>query len=171
MTTIYSFDELSLQGEKNVKNFNKMFNNLNPNYFDKFTYLMAEAVVRKVKLANELAEKLGKPIEHEDKLRDVQIWCGERLYLKNALIYREESESERSELSESESEESESERSELSESESEESESERSELSKSESEKSESERSELSESESDVEESDELSSQDKDEDVFAIYNY
>ena len=102
MTTIYSFEE-------NVKNFNKMFNNLNPNHFDKFTYLMAEAVVRKVKLANELAEKLGKPIEHEDKLRDVQIWCRERLYLKNALIYREESESERSELSESESEESESE--------------------------------------------------------------
>ena len=97
MTTIYSFEE-------NVKNFNKMFNNLNPNHFDKFTYLMAEAVVRKVKLANELTKKLGKTVEREDKLRDVQIWRRERLYLKNALIYHEESESERSELSESEEE-------------------------------------------------------------------
>ena len=42
---------------RHVKQFNKMFNDLNPLHFDKFTYLMAEAVVNKVKLANELTSK------------------------------------------------------------------------------------------------------------------
>ena len=90
-------NELSPQGEENVKNFNKMFNNLNPNHFDRFTYLMAEAVVGKVELANELTKKLGDELRsqydlqdetdrcfacNENRLRDVQIWCRERLYLK-----------------------------------------------------------------------------------------
>ena len=84
-------NELSPQGEENVKNFNKMFNNLNPNHFDRFTYLMAEAVVGKVELANELTKKLGdderfvcgEPERNrENRLRDVQIWCRERLYRK-----------------------------------------------------------------------------------------
>ena len=85
MTTIYSFDKLSSQGEENVKEFNKMFNNLNPKHFDKFTYLMAEAVIRKVKLACELAQKLGLTKQnYKNKLQDVQIWCRERLY-RNAV--------------------------------------------------------------------------------------
>ena len=76
--------------EENVEDFNRMFNNLNPEHFDKFTYLMAEAVVMKVELANELIKKLGETDRRfvcgeterncEDKLRDVQIWCKERLY-------------------------------------------------------------------------------------------
>ena len=74
-------NELSPQGEENVKNFNKMFNNLNPNHFDRFTYLMAEAVVGKVKLRGEFAQKLNETKQnYEDKLQDVQIWCRERLY-------------------------------------------------------------------------------------------
>ena len=74
-------NKLSPQGEENVKNFNKMFNNLNPKHFDRFTYLMAEAVVRKVKLAGELAQKLNETKQnYEDKLQDVQTWCRERLY-------------------------------------------------------------------------------------------
>ena len=74
--------ELSSQGEENVKNFNKMFNNLNPHHFDKFTYLMAEAVVKKVKLVVELAQKLNEDNLQivQNKLQDVQIWCRERLY-------------------------------------------------------------------------------------------
>ena len=74
--------KLSPQGEENVKNFNKMFNNLNPQHFDKFTYLMAEAVVEKVKLVVELAQKLNEDNLYivQNKLRDVQIWCRERLY-------------------------------------------------------------------------------------------
>ena len=78
--------------EKNVEDFNRMFNNLNPNHFDRFTYLMAEAVVRKVELANELTKKLGETdrcfVRGEternckNRLRDVQIWCRERLYRK-----------------------------------------------------------------------------------------
>ena len=74
MTTIYSFEE-------NVKNFNRMFNNLDPDHFDRFTYLMAEAVVRKVELVNELTKKLGKTEQnYGDKLIDVRVWCKERLY-------------------------------------------------------------------------------------------
>ena len=78
-------NKLSPQGEENVKNFNKMFNNLNPKHFDRFTYLMAEAVVRKVKLVGELTQKLNETKQNydsqvEDKLQDVQIWCRERLY-------------------------------------------------------------------------------------------
>ena len=74
--------ELSPQGEENVKNFNRMFNNLNPKHFDKFTYLMAEAVVEKVKLVAELAQKLDEQNLQivQDKLQDVYIWCRERLY-------------------------------------------------------------------------------------------
>ena len=73
--------KLSPQGEENVKNFNRMFNNLNPQHFDKFTYLMAEVVVEKVKLGGELAQKLNETKQnYEDKLQDVQIWCRERLY-------------------------------------------------------------------------------------------
>ena len=69
------------QYEENVKNFNKMFNNLNPNHFDRFTYLMAEAVVRRVRLANELIQKFnGFNPQYENKLQDVQTWCKERLY-------------------------------------------------------------------------------------------
>ena len=57
-----------------------------PDHFDRFTYLMAEAVVRKVELANELTKKLGETVcgeteqNYGDRLRDVQIWCKERLY-------------------------------------------------------------------------------------------
>ena len=88
-------NKLSPQGEENVKNFNKMFNNLNPKHFDRFTYLMAEAVVRKVKLVGELTQKLNETKQNydglspqgedklqdvKDKLQDVQTWCRERLY-------------------------------------------------------------------------------------------
>ena len=67
-------NKLSPQGEENVKNFNKMFNNLNPKHFDRFTYLMAEAVVRKVKLAGELTQKLNETKQnYEDKLQDVEV--------------------------------------------------------------------------------------------------
>ena len=70
-----------LQYEKNVKKFNRMFNDLNPNHFDRFTYLMAEEVVRRVKLTNELAQKLNEfNPQYENKLQDVQTWCKERLY-------------------------------------------------------------------------------------------
>ena len=49
---------------------------------------MAKAVVRKVKLAGELAQKLNKTKQnHKDKLQDVQIWYRERLY-RNAVIPR-----------------------------------------------------------------------------------
>ena len=83
MTTVYSFEE-------NVKKFNKMFNNLNPKHFDRFTYLMAEAVVRKVKLTGELAQKLGLTKQnYKDKLQDVQTWYKERLY-RNAVESRME---------------------------------------------------------------------------------
>ena len=83
-------DGLSPQYEENVKNFNKMFNNLNPNHFDRFTYLMAEEVVRRVKLANELIQKLnGFNPQGENKLQDVQTWCKERLYC-NAVESRME---------------------------------------------------------------------------------
>ena len=73
--------------EENVKDFNRMFNDLDPDHFDRFTYLMAEAVVRKVELANELTKKLGETEQPEqnygDKLRDVQIWCKEKLYQRH----------------------------------------------------------------------------------------
>ena len=81
-------DGLSAQYEENVKKFNRMFNDLNPNHFDRFTYLMAEEVVRRVELANELIQKLnefnpqgdGLSPQYENKLQDVQTWCKERLY-------------------------------------------------------------------------------------------
>ena len=78
-------NKLSAQYEENVKKFNRMFNDLNPNYFDRFTYLMAEEVVRRVELTNELTQKLNKTDRNydsqgEDKLQDVQTWCKERLY-------------------------------------------------------------------------------------------
>ena len=84
-------NKLSAQYEENVKTFNKMFNNLNPKHFDRFTYLMAEAVVRKVKLIGELTQKFNETEQDyddglspqgdvEDKLQDVQTWCKERLY-------------------------------------------------------------------------------------------
>ena len=67
--------------EENVKDFNRMFNDLDPDHFDRFTYLMAEAVVRKVELANKLTKKLGETERnYGDRLQDVQIWCKERLY-------------------------------------------------------------------------------------------
>ena len=74
--------KLSSQGEENIKNFNRMFNNLNPKHFDKFTYLMAEAIVEKVKLVAELTQKLNEENLQivQNKLQDVQIWCRERLY-------------------------------------------------------------------------------------------
>ena len=50
MTTIYSFEE-------NIKDFNRMFNELDPDHFDRFTYLMAEAVVKKVEIVDEIAKK------------------------------------------------------------------------------------------------------------------
>ena len=79
------YDGLSPQGEENVKKFNRMFNDLNPNHFDRFTYLMAEAVVRRVKLVGELTQKFNETkqdydSQDEDKLQDVQTWCRERLY-------------------------------------------------------------------------------------------
>ena len=78
-------NKLSAQYEENVKKFNRMFNDLNPNHFDRFTYLMAEEVVRRVELANELTQRLNKTKQNydsqgEDKLQDVQTWCKERLY-------------------------------------------------------------------------------------------
>ena len=74
-------NKLSAQGEENVKTFNKMFNNLNPKHFDRFTYLMAEAVVRRVKLVGELTQKFNETEQdYKDKLQDVQTWCKERLY-------------------------------------------------------------------------------------------
>ena len=73
MTTIYSFEE-------NIKDFNRMFNDLDPNHFDRFTYLMAEAVVKKVEIVNEIAKKLETKQNYGNRLRDVQIWCKERLY-------------------------------------------------------------------------------------------
>ena len=67
--------------EENIKNFNRMFNDLDPDHFDRFTYLMAEAVVKKVELADELTKKLGAAKQnYGNRLRDVQIWCKERLY-------------------------------------------------------------------------------------------
>ena len=67
--------------EENIKNFNRMFNDLDPDHFDRFTYLMAEAVVKKVELADELTKKLGETKQnYGNRLRDVQIWCKERLY-------------------------------------------------------------------------------------------
>ena len=67
--------------EEHVKYFNGMYNDLDPDHFDRFTYFMAEAVVRKVELADELTKKLGETKQnYGDKLRDVQIWCEERLY-------------------------------------------------------------------------------------------
>ena len=75
------YDGLSPQYEENVKKFNRMFNDLNPNHFDRFTYLMAEEVVRRVKLTNEVIQKLnGLSPQYENKLQDVQTWCKERLY-------------------------------------------------------------------------------------------
>ena len=72
MTTVY---------EENIKDFNRMFNDLDPDHFDRFTYLMAETVVKKVKLADELTKKLGETKQnYGNRLRDVQIWCKERLY-------------------------------------------------------------------------------------------
>ena len=46
---------------------------------------MAEAVVRKVKLVGELTQKFNETKQdydsrNEDKLKDVQTWCRERLY-------------------------------------------------------------------------------------------
>ena len=82
--------------EENVEDFNRMFNNLNPEHFDRFTYLMAEAVVRKVELANELIKKLGETDRRfvcgeterncGNRLRDVQIWCKKRLYRNQRLL-------------------------------------------------------------------------------------
>ena len=79
----YSFEE-------NVKDFNRMFNKLDPDHFDRFTYLMAETVVKKVEVVDELTKKVKKdtslPGERDrvvgigNRLRDVQIWCKERLY-------------------------------------------------------------------------------------------
>ena len=71
---------------EHVKQFNKMFNNLNPLHFDKFTYLMAEAVVNKVKLANELLLSVG-AFQNGNRLRDVQTWSEKRLY-SNAVKSR-----------------------------------------------------------------------------------
>ena len=85
-------NKLSAQYEENVKKFNRMFNNLNPKHFDRFTYLMAEEVVRRVELVGELTQKFnetkqdydsqgdGLSPQDEDKLQDVQTWCKERLY-------------------------------------------------------------------------------------------
>ena len=81
MTTIYSFNE-------NVKKFNRVFNDLNPNHFDRFTYLMAEEVVRRVKLANELTQRLNKTDWNcGDELKDVQVWCKERLYQNQEINF------------------------------------------------------------------------------------
>ena len=74
MIVDYSFEE-------NIKDFNRMFNNLDPEHFDRFTYLMAEAVVKKVEIVDELTKKLDKTKQnYGNRLRDVQIWCKERLY-------------------------------------------------------------------------------------------
>ena len=69
--TIRSFEE-------NIKDFNKMFNALNPDHFDRFTYLMAEAVIKKVEIVDEIAKKVKK--DTGNRLRDVQKWYKERLY-------------------------------------------------------------------------------------------
>ena len=71
MITVHSFEE-------NIRAFNKMFNELNPDHYDRFTYIMAEAVVKKVEVVDELTKKVKKDIGN--RLRDVQIWCKERLY-------------------------------------------------------------------------------------------
>ena len=74
MITVHSFEE-------NIKDFNRMFNELNPDHFDRFTYLMAEAVVKKVEIVDEIAKKLDKTETKQNygnRLRDVQIWCKER---------------------------------------------------------------------------------------------
>ena len=62
MITVYSFEE-------NIKDFNKMFNELNPDHYDRFTYIMAEVVAEKIKKEN-----------NPSRLRDVQKWCKEKLY-------------------------------------------------------------------------------------------
>ena len=71
----YSFEE-------NIKDFNRMFNDLDPDHFDRFTYLMAEAVVKKVEVVDEIAKRVKKdiPIGVGNRHRDVQIWCKEKLY-------------------------------------------------------------------------------------------
>ena len=89
MTTDYSFEE-------NIKDFNRMFNDLDPDHFDRFTYLMAEAVVKKVEVVDEIAKRVKKYSQDSqntplgggrdrvvgigNRHRDVQIWCKERLY-------------------------------------------------------------------------------------------
>ena len=64
MITVHSFEE-------NIRAFNKMFNELSPDHYDRFTYIMAEVVVERVK-----KEFSDNPF----RLRDVQKWCKERLY-------------------------------------------------------------------------------------------
>ena len=64
MIAVHSFEE-------NIKVFNKMFNKLNPDHYDRFTYIMAEVVVEKVK------KEFG---DNPSRLRDVEKWCRERLY-------------------------------------------------------------------------------------------
>ena len=75
MITVHSFEE-------NIRAFNKMFNELNPDHYDRFTYIMAEVVVKKVEVVDELTKKVKKdiPIDVGNRHRDVQIWCKERLY-------------------------------------------------------------------------------------------
>ena len=77
MTTDYSFEE-------NIKDFNRMFNDLDPDHFGRFTYLMAEAVVKKVEVVDEIAKRVKKDTQDSqntgNRLRDVKMWCKERLY-------------------------------------------------------------------------------------------
>ena len=73
MITVHSFEE-------NIRAFNKMFNELNPDHYDRFTYIMAEVVVKKVEIVDEIAKKLETKQNYGNRLRDVQKWCKERLY-------------------------------------------------------------------------------------------
>ena len=83
MITVHSFEE-------NIRAFNKMFNELNPDHYDRFTYIMAEVVVKKVEIVDELTKKLDNKTKHGNRLRDVQKWCKED-YTKtktNLLIFK-----------------------------------------------------------------------------------
>ena len=54
-----------------------MFNELNPDHYDRFTYIMAEVVVERVK--KEFSDNDGSG-DNPSRLRDVGKWCKERLY-------------------------------------------------------------------------------------------
>ena len=82
MIIVYNPEERLAMFKENIKDFNRMFNNLDPDDFDRFTYIMAEVIAEQVKMGI-ITEIVTNPV----RLRDLEKMAIREVIPKPRLTY------------------------------------------------------------------------------------